>query len=382
MTDADVVLVGGARTPVGRYRGSLSGLSGVELGGRAVAAMLDRHPGLVPGYAALGNVLQGGSGQNPARQAIVAGGIGTDVPAITLNDVCLASVSAVGHAALLVAAGRHETVLVGGFESMSQAPHVARIRSADGRPGDAALVDMMVSDGLHCALDDVGMGALSDAENARLGISRRDQDELALRSHQRAARAAREGRLEQIVAVEGLAQDEGVRPDVDLERLGRLKPAFVADGTITAGNASQLSDAGGAGLVSTRRAARAAGFEPLATIVDWEIVAGPDTSLHLKPARAAEVLLGRQGLTPGDVDLWEINEAFAGVVLASAQDLGIDLERVNVNGGAIAIGHPLGGSGFRLVLDLACEMRRSGAEIGVAAICGGGGQGQALMLRR
>jgi acetyl-CoA C-acetyltransferase len=382
VTDDDVVLVGGARTPVGRYQGSLSGLSGVELGGRAVAATMDRYPGLAPEYAVLGNVLQGGSGQNPARQAIVAGGVGTSVPAITLNDVCLASVSAVGQAATMVAAGRHETVLVGGFESMSRAPHVARIRAGHPRPGDAALVDMMVSDGLHCALDDVGMGALSDAENARLGISRRDQDELALRSHRQAARAAREGRLEQVVATEGLEHDEGVRPDVDLDRLARLRPAFVADGTITAGNASQLSDAGGAGLVSTRRAARAAGHEPLAAIVDWEIVAGPDTSLHLKPAQAAEVLLRRQGLEPGDVDVWEINEAFAGVVLASVRALGIELERVNVNGGAIAIGHPLGGSGFRLVLDLAFEMRRSGADVGIAAICGGGGQGQALMLRR
>jgi acetyl-CoA C-acetyltransferase len=264
---------------------------------------------------------------------------------------------------------------------MTRAPHALRTRPPL-RMGDAPMIDVMVNDGLYCSIADAGMGAMSDAENARLGISRRDQDELALRSHRQAARAAREGRLEQVVATEGLEHDEGVRPDVDLDRLARLRPAFVAAGTITAGNASQLSDAGGAGLVSTRRAARAAGHEPLAAIVDWQIVAGPDTSLHLKPAQATEALLRRQGLRPEDVDVWEINEAFAGVVLASVRALGIELERVNVNGGAIAIGHPLGGSGFRLVLDLAFEMRRSGAHVGIAAICGGGGQGQALMLRR
>lgn len=381
MSDVDVVLVNGARTPVGRHQGSLRDLSGVELGARAVAAALERCEGLHPEYAAFGNVLQGGAGQNPARQAVVAGGAGRTVPAITLNDVCLASVSAVGYAASLVATRRHETVLVGGFESMSRAPHVTLIRGDRRRPGDATLVDMMVSDGLHCALDDCGMGELSDLENDRLGITRRAQDELALQSHLRAAKAAREQRLDQIVEVEGLWRDEGVRDDAALDRLGALRPAFGPNGTITAGNASQLSDAGGAGLVSTLGAARAAGHEPLAAIIDWAVVAGPDTSLHLKPAAAARVLLDRNGLRPADVDLWEINEAFAGVVLASAAELEIDRARVNVNGGAIAIGHPLGGSGFRLVLDLACEMQRSGAAVGVAAICGGGGQGQALLLR-
>jgi len=375
------VLVGGARTPVGRYRGKFSTRSGIELGAAAVAATVDRYRGLLPEYAIFGNVLQGGAGQNPARQAIVAGGVGRTVPAITVNDVCLASISAVTWAASLVATRRYDVVLVGGFESMSTAPHVSRIRAAR-NPGDHLLVDMMVRDGLHCALDDVGMGTLSDAENARLSIGRDEQDEVALTSHRRAVAAAEEERFTHLVAFDGLMRDEGVRPDTDMAQLGRLRPAFSTDGTITAGNSSQLSDAGSAGIVTTHAAAVAAGHEPVASIVDGETVAGPDATLHLKPAFAVHRLLERNGLAPDDIELWEVNEAFAGVVIATERQLGITHDRVNVNGGAIAVGHPLGASGFRLVLDLAYEMQRRDAHLGVAAICGGGGQGSALLLRR
>jgi len=250
------------------------------------------------------------------------------------------------------------------------------------RPGDVGLRDMLTVDGLHCALEDIGMGPLSDAENRRLGISRMAQDEFACTSHERAARAAKEGRLRHVMIFDELDRDEGVRPETTLGDLARLRPAFSEGGTITAGNASQLSDAGAAGVVASRDAAVAAGHDPLASVVDWEMVAGPDASLHLKPAAAAARLLERNSLGPGDVDLWEINEAFAGVVLASIDALEIDVDRVNVNGGAIALGHPLGASGFRLILDLAHEMKRTDACIGVAAICGGGGQGEALLLRR
>jgi acetyl-CoA C-acetyltransferase len=375
VSERPAFLLGGARTPVGRYQGALAAYSAVELGGFAVAAARECIRGVEPQLAVFGNVLQGGSGQNPARQAAVRGGVATTVPALTLNDVCLASMSAVALAATHVSTGRIDVALVGGFESMSNAPHLARVRRV-GRPGDIALVDMMVVDGLHCAIDDVGMGELSDAENARLGIGREQQDVFALTSHRRGAAAASAERLDQVVEVGDLRQDEGVRVDTDLEKLAMLRPAFTPKGTITAGNASQLADAGAAGFIGSRGAG-----EPLAEIVDWHVVAGPDSSLHLKPALAIRALLDRHGLTSGDVALWEINEAFAGVVLATIAELGLDHERVNVNGGAIAIGHPLGASGFRLVLDLAYELRRRRAELGVAAICGGGGQGEAMLLR-
>jgi acetyl-CoA C-acetyltransferase len=241
----------------------------------------------------------------------------------------------------------------------------------------------MVHDGLYCSIGGVGMGELSDAENVRLEVTRAAQDMLALRSHERAAAATAEGRLaDEIVPLPELAQDEGIRTDTSLERLAALQPAFGDDGTITAGNASQVSDGGAAGIVTTLDRARAAGLEPLAEVVGRAIIAGPDSSLHLRPAEASEKLLARHGLTPADIDLWEINEAFAGVVVASVAALGIDPDRVNVNGGAVAIGHPLAGSGMRLVLTLAYEMRRRGAELGVATLCGGGGQGEALLLRR
>jgi acetyl-CoA C-acetyltransferase len=263
---------------------------------------------------------------------------------------------------------------------MSRTPHGIQVRAAS-RVGDGAMVDLLVRDGLWCALSEQGMGEMSDAASAELGIGRADQDAFALASHRRAAAAS--GRLaEELVPLPELDRDEGVRPDTTIERLAALRPAFTPDGTLTAGNSSQMSDAGSAGVVTSAARAAALGIEPLAEIAGYATVAGPDPTLHLKPAAAARTLLERHGLAPRDIDLWEINEAFGAVVLASMRDLGIDHDRVNVGGGAIAIGHPLGGSGFRLVLTLAHEMRRRGAQLGVAAICGGGGQGGALLLRR
>jgi len=378
--DRTPVLLSAARTPVGRFAGALRGVDAVDLGAHAVRAALERAGDPVPDQVLLGNVVQAGNGQNPARVAATRAGVPTTVPGITLNNVCLASLSAAGLAATLVRAGELDVGVVGGFESMSRALHGVQVRAA-ARVGDGAMIDLLVRDGLWCALSEQGMGEMSDAATAELGIARGDQDAFALESHRRAAAAA--GLLaEEIAPLPELDRDEGVRPDTTLEKLTALRPAFTADGTLTAGNSSQMSDAGSAGVVTSAARAAALGIEPLAEIAGYATVAGPDPTLHLKPAGAARALLKRHGLTPGDVDLWEINEAFGAVVLATMRDLEIHHERVNVNGGAIAVGHPLGGSGFRLVLTLAYEMRRRGAELGVAAICGGGGQGGALLLRR
>ena len=357
----------------------------VDLGAHAVRGALARCPGLVPDYAIVGNVLQAANGQNPGRQAAIRGGVPRDVPGITLNDVCLSSMSAVALAASMLREREAECVVVGGFDSMSGAPHAVHVRGA-ASSGDARLVDVMVQDGLWCQLSDSGMGELSDRENERLGVTREAQDAFALASHQRAAAATDGGRLAEEIepfVLDGheVVADEGIRRDTSPERLSALPPSFTPDGTITAGNASQISDGASAGIVTFLERARAAGLEPLAEIGGRVVVAGPDSSLHLRPAEAARKLLARDGLAAADVDLWEINEAFAGVTLASAQDLGLGLDRVNVNGGAVALGHPLAASGFRLVLTLAYELRRRGGRIGIAAICGGGGQGEAILLR-
>jgi acetyl-CoA C-acetyltransferase len=371
------VLAGAARTPIGRFGGALAGVDAVELGAHAVRAALDRCPGLEPDYIAVGNVLQAANGQNPGRRAALAGGVRRDVPGITLNDVCLASMSAVALGVAMLRAGEATTVLVGGFDSMTRAPHAARMRPAV-KAGNQPLIDVMVHDGLYCSIADAGMGAMSDAENLRLGVSREAQDRFAANSHQRAAAA--EARLaEEIVPLAGLEHDEGIRPQTTHETLAKLPPAFGHDGTITAGKASQVSDGAAAALITTEERA----VDPLAEIVGRAVVAGPDSTLHLRPAEASRKLLERHGLTTADIALWEINEAFAGVTVAAAEALEIDLERVNVNGGAVALGHPLAGSGLRLVLTLAYELRRRGGGLGVATLCGGGGggQGEALLLR-
>lgn len=376
------VLVGAVRTPIGRLGGVLARTPAVELGAVAARGALERCGGLQPDYVAMGNVLQAANGQNPARQAAARAGVDRRVPGITLNDVCLASMSAVGMAATMVTGGAARAVLVGGFDSMTQAPHAVRMRIPR-RMGDAELIDTMMRDGLWCSIEEVGMGELSDRENALLGISRADQDEVAATSHQRASAASAAGRFDDEIVSAGLpaSADEGIRPETTVETLARLPPAFTPGGTITAGNASQLSDAASAGVVMTLDMAREERLEPLCEIVDRQIVAGPDSSLHLQPAHASRILLDRNGLTPADVDLWEINEAYAGVLLASTRNLGLELDVVNVNGGAIALGHPLGASALRLILTLAYELRRREAELGVAALCGGGGQGEAMLLR-
>jgi len=283
---ATPVLVAGARTPIGRFRGALKNHSGVELGAAAVRAALDRAPGLEPDYVVLGNVLQAANGQNPGRRAALAGGIARQTPGITVNDVCLASLSAVGLAAGMLREGEATVVLVGGFDSMTGAPHAVHVRTA-GPLGDEPMIDVMVHDGLYCSIQDVGMGELSDAENARLGISRADQDAFAAESHARAA-AGRARLAEEIAPLNGLTEDEGIRPDTTAERLGALPAAFTREGTITAGNASQLSDGAAAGILTTAARAREAGHEPLAEVVGRAVVAGPDSSLHLRPAEAAE----------------------------------------------------------------------------------------------
>ena len=379
------VLVNGARTPVGRFRGALADVAAVELGAHAVRAALTRCPGLRPDYVAMGNVLQAANGQNPGRRAAILGGVPRQVPGITLNDVCLASMSSVALAAAMIRSGEAACVLVGGFDSMTGAPHAVHVRTGPAA-GDRTLIDVMQHDGLWCAIAGAGMGELSDQENDRLGIDRARQDAFALESHRRAAAATDSGRLaEEIAPVQTtgteLRRDEGIRPDTSPERLAALQPAFTPSGTITAGNASQLSDAAAAGLIADLHTARAAGLRPLAQIVGRAVVAGPDSTLHLRPAEAARRLLARHGLRSADVDLWEINEAFAGVALASMDALDVDPGRVNVNGGAIALGHPLAASGFRLLLTLAVELHHRGATFGVAAMCGGGGQGEAILLR-
>jgi acetyl-CoA C-acetyltransferase len=380
------VLAGGARTPVGRFRGALSDVPAVELGAHAVRAALERCPGLRPDYVAMGNVLQAANGQNPGRRAAILGGVARDVPGITLNDVCLASMSSVAVAAGMIRAGEASCVLVGGFDSMTGAPHAVHVRNG-AATGDRNMIDVMQHDGLWCGIAGSGMGEMSDRENERLGIDRASQDAFALASHLRAAAATESGRLAEEIAPMRpaggeLDRDEGIRADTSAERLAALPPAFTEAGTITAGNASQLSDAAAAGLVTGLQTARETGIEPLAEIVGRAVVAGPDSTLHLRPAEASEKLLAAQQLTAPDIHLWEINEAFAGVALASIDALGIDAERVNVNGGAIAVGHPLAASGFRLVLTLAMELQRQGATHGIATLCGGGGQGEAVLLRR
>lgn len=379
------MLVDGARAPIGRFRGALADISAVELGAHTVRAALARCPGLMPDYAVLGNVLQAANGQNPGRQAAVRGGIPRDVPGTTLNDVCLSSMSAVAVAASMVREGEAQCVLVGGFDSMSGAPHAVHLRGAN-TAGDARLVDVMIHDGLWCQLSDAGMGSLSDRENTRLGISREAQDAFALRSHERAVAATDSGRLGKEIEpflADGreLSEDEGIRRETSIDQLASLPPAFAPQGTITAGNASQISDGATAGIVTSLERARAVGLEPVVEIGARAVIAGPDSSLHLRPVEAAERLLEGRGLATADIDLWEINEAFAGVVLATMEDLGLDPEQVNVNGGAVALGHPLAASGLRLILTLAYELRERDLELGVAAICGGGGQGEAILLR-
>jgi len=391
MTDA--VIVGGARTPVGRLLGSLSSFSGAQLGGLAIKAALERAglPADRVEYVIMGQVLQAGGGQIPARQAAVAAGIPMTVPALSVNKVCLSGLDAIALAAQLIRAGEFDVVVAGGMESMSRAPHLLPGSRLGVKYGDAALVDSMALDGLTDAFDQVSMGESTERHNAALGISRADQDAFAARSHQLAAQAAKDGLLaEEIVPVAipqrrgGPVQvdsDEGIRPETTVEALATLKPAFAAGGTITAGSASQISDGACAVVLMSAPAAAAAGVTVLAEVGAHGVVAGPDNSLHSQPSRAIQRALDKAGLTVSDLTLVEINEAFAAVAIQSIKDLGISPDMVNVNGGAIAIGHPLGASGARIALHLVYELRRRGGGLGAAALCGGGGQGDALLFR-
>jgi acetyl-CoA C-acetyltransferase len=390
---SQAVITGGARTAIGRLLGSLKDLSAADLGGIAIKAALERS-GLVGEdvqYVIMGQVLQAGAGQIPSRQASVAAGIPMSVPSITINKVCLSGLDAIALAAQLIRAGEYDVVVAGGMESMSRAPHLLPGARQGFRFGSAELIDAMAHDGLTDAFDHLSMGESTERHNARLDISRAEQDKFAARSHQRAAEAIKNGLLADEIVPVPVPQrrgdpvvfdtDEGVRADSTAEALGKLRPAFDASGTITAGSASQISDGACAVVVMSAEAAAAAGAPVLAEIGAHGCVAGPDNSLQSQPANAITHALGKAGLTVADLDLIEINEAFAAVAIQSMRDLGVGPERVNVNGGAIAIGHPIGMSGARIALHLIYELRRRGGGLGAAALCGGGGQGDALLLR-
>ncbi|TKK90107.1 acetyl-CoA C-acetyltransferase [Herbidospora galbida] len=377
------VIVAGARTPIGRLLGALSGLSAVELGGVAIKAALERA-GVAPSdvqYVIMGQVLQAGAGQLPSRQAAVKAGVPMSVPSLTINKVCLSGLDAIALADQLIRAGEFDIVVAGGMESMSNAPHLLPGLRKGVKYGAAEVLDSMAFDGLTDAYDQIAMGESTERHNARLKISREDQDAFAARSHQLAAAAIKNGVFDdEIVAVDEFTADEGVRPDTTAEKLARLRPAFTKDGTITAGSASQISDGAVAVVVMSKAKAEELGLTWLAEIGAHGNVAGPDNSLQSQPANAIAQALAKQGLDAGDLDLVEINEAFAQVVLQSAKELGISLDKVNVNGGGIALGHPIGASGARIVLALAHELRRRGGGLGAAGLCGGGGQGDALII--
>lgn len=386
------VIVGGARTPMGRLMGNLAGATATALGGAAIRGALERS-GVTADqvdYVIMGQVLQAGCGQIPARQAAVAGGISMDVPALTINKVCLSGLDAIALADQLIRAGEFRVVVAGGMESMTNSPHLLPKSRAGFKYGEVTLLDHMAFDGLHDAFTDQAMGSLTEQVNDRQPLSRTEQDEFAARSHQRAAAAVTAGLFAQeitpvtIPGRKGDVQvelDEGIRPDTTVQTLAGLRPAFRADGTITAGNASPISDGAAAVVVMDRELAEQRGLSWIAEIGAHGVVAGPDSTLQSQPARAIEAACRKEGISPGDLDLVEINEAFAAVGIASTKELGIDPEIVNVNGGAIALGHPIGASGARLVLHLALELGRRGGGVGAAALCGGGGQGDALILR-
>lgn len=387
------VILSGARTPVGKMSGALASFSAMDLGGVAIKAALERA-GVAPeqvDYVFMGQVLQAGQGQITARQAAVKAGIPMSVPATTVNKVCLSGLNAIYLADLMIAAGEAEIVVAGGMESMTNAPYLLPGARAGYRLGDGTLVDSMMYDGLYCQFDHCAMGLGTDNYNSAEGISRERQDAFAALSHERAAAAIKDGRFtSEIVPVEVpqrkgdpivVDTDEGVRPGTTAESLAALKPAFTKDGTITAGNASQISDGSAALVVTSKARAEALGVEPLGEVLSYGQVAGPDASLLRQPANAIRKALERVGMDVSSVDLFEINEAFAVVGVASMDALGISEAVTNVNGGAVALGHPIGASGARLALTILTELRRRGGGTGAASLCGGGGQGDALVVR-
>ncbi len=387
------VIVAGARTPMGRLAGSLKGFSAADLGGVAIKGALDRSGVSADDvdYVIMGQVIQAGAGQNPARQASVAAGIGMDVPALTINKVCLSGINAIALADQLIRAGEYDVVVAGGMESMTQGPHLLANSRAGFKYGDTTLQDSTALDALTCAFDQAAMGVSTEGYNSRYNLTREEQDAFAAQSHQRAAEAQKNGLFDdEIVAVEIPQRkgdpvifdvDEGVRADTTTETLGRLRPAFAKEGTITAGSSSQISDGAAALVVMSKDKAEALGLSWIAEIGAHGVVAGPDASLQEQPANAVVKACEKEGISPDSLDLVELNEAFAAVGLVSSRKSGFDDDKVNVNGGAIAMGHPVGMSGARIVLHLALELQRRGGGTGAAALCGGGGQGDALILR-
>ncbi|MEV7212938.1 acetyl-CoA C-acetyltransferase [Kitasatospora cineracea] len=387
------VIVAGARTPMGRLLGSLKGFSGAELGGFAIKAALERA-GITGGqvqYVIMGQVLQAGAGQIPARQAAVKAGIPMSVPALSINKVCLSGLDAIALADQLIRAGEFDVVVAGGQESMTNAPHLLPKSREGFKYGAIGMLDAMAHDGLTDAYENIPMGESTEKHNTRLGIARDVQDAIAAASHQRAAKAQADGVFEAEITPVPIpqrkgdpvlfAQDEGIRADTTVEGLAKLRPAFAKDGTITAGTSSQISDGAAAVVVMSKAKAEELGLSWIAEIGAHGNVAGPDNSLQSQPSNAIRNALAKEGLEVADLDLIEINEAFAAVAHQSMKDLGVDDSIVNVNGGAIALGHPIGMSGARVVLHLALELQRRGGGVGAAALCGGGGQGDALIVK-
>jgi acetyl-CoA C-acetyltransferase len=388
------VIVSSARTPIGKFGGAFASLSAAELGGIAIRAALER--GGIDAehvdYVVMGQVLQAGQGQLPARQAAAKGGVPMTVPAISINKMCLSGINALYLADQMIQAGDVEVVVCGGMESMTNSPYLLPGARAGYAMGNQQVLDSMIHDGLWCAFDCVHMGAGTERYAGSFGgITRELQDEMAARSHERAAVATKEGRLAEEIVPVSISQrkgepllvevDEGIRPETTAERLGSLKPAFGSGGAITAGNSSQISDGAAALVVMSPTKAEELGVTPVAELVSFGMVAGPDPSLLTQPSRAIRRALEPIDATVADLDLVEINEAFAAVGLAAMRDLGVNDDIVNVNGGAIALGHPIGMSGTRIVITLVNELRRRGASLGAAALCGGGGQGDAAIIR-
>ncbi len=387
------VIVSGARTPIGKMLGALKSFEAVDLGGKAIAAALERAgvSGDQVDYVVMGHVLQAGAGQITSRKAALNGGIPMQVPAETVNKVCPSGMNAIAHADQLIRLGECDIVVAGGMESMTNAPYILPGARGGYRYGNQTVLDSTLHDGLFCTIEQRGMGESTEEYNQKLGISRQEQDEYAARSHERATVGAKNGAFDdEIVNVEipqrkgdpvVVTVDEGVRADTTAEMLAKLKPAFSPDGTITAASSSQISDGGCAVVVMSDAKAQELGLPVLAEIEAYGAVAGPDPSLQSQPSNAIHNALKKAGMTPEDMDLFEINEAFASVAIQSVRELGVSDEIVNVNGGAISMGHPVGMSGARITLHLAMELRRRGGGLGAAGLCGGGGQGDALILR-
>ena len=388
------VIVAGARTPIGRLLGGLKDKTAAELGGVAIKGALEKAgvSGDQVDYLIMGQVILAGAGQNPARTAGIAAGLPMTMPSITINKVCLSGINAIALADQLIRAGEHDIIVAGGMESMTNAPHLLPKSREGYKYGDVALIDAMAYDALYDQATQQAMGALTESCNAAgKKLTREEQDAFAARSHQRAAEAWKNGLFDdEVVPVEipqrkgdpiVVSQDEGVRGDTTVESLAKLRPAFSKDGTITAGSASQISDGACAVVVMSKAKAEELGLTWIAEVGAHGQVAGPDSTLQMQPANAIAKACAKEGVQPADLDLVEINEAFAAVGIESARELGLDEEKVNVNGGAIALGYPVGMSGARIVLTLAHELKRRGGGVGAAALCGGGGQGDALVIR-